>query len=132
MMINILLINLYFYINNIQMKRITKFIFYTILPLIKILVFAGFVYIIGKYLTKNVIIEGNDCSKSQENVATDQQAELKNLREKIRGFEAQIIDIKKASEKFPGDIKANAEKIQAAVKKTKGEKEQAEKDFEKL
>ena len=131
-MINILLINLYFFINNIQMKRITKFIFYTILPLIKILVFAGFVYIIGKYLTKNVIIEGNDCSKAQENVATDQQAELKNLREKIRGFETQILDMKKASEKFPGDIKDNTEKIQAAIKKTKGQKEQAEKDFEKL
>ena len=105
MMINILLINLYFFINNIQMKRITKFIFYTILPLIKILVFAGFVYIIGKYLTKNVIIEGNDCSKAQENIAKDQQAELKNLREKIRGFETQILDMKKASEKFPEILK---------------------------
>ena len=90
------------------MKRITKFIFYTILPLIKILVFAGFVFIIGKYLTKTNIIEVNDCSMSQENIAKDQQAELKNLREKIRGFETDISDIKRASEKFPGDIKNNA------------------------
>ena len=35
------------------MKRITKFIFYTILPLIKILVFAGFVYIIDDGITVN-------------------------------------------------------------------------------
>tara|TARA_B100000575_G_C23099928_1_gene634589 strand:+ start:942 stop:1337 length:396 start_codon:yes stop_codon:yes gene_type:complete len=131
-MINILLINLYFFINNIQMKRITKFIFYTILPLIKILVFAGFVFIIGKYLTKTNIIEGNDCSMSQENIAKDQQAELKNLREKIRGFETDISDMKRASEKFPGDIKNNAEKIQAAIKETKGQKDQAAKDLDQL
>tara|TARA_B100001142_G_scaffold196235_1_gene195082 strand:- start:3329 stop:3673 length:345 start_codon:yes stop_codon:yes gene_type:complete len=114
------------------MKRITKFIFYTILPLIKILVFTGFVYIIGKYLTKGVIIEGNDCSGAQENVATDQQAELKNLRQKIRGFETDISDMKRTSEKFPGDIKNNAEKIQAAIKETKGQKDQAAKDLDNL
>jgi len=114
------------------MKRITKFIFYTILPLIKILIFAAFIFIIGKYITKNVIIEGNDCSSAQENVATDQQAELKNLKQKIMGFESDISNLIDNSDKFPEDIKNNTEKIKAAIKKTEGSKDQAAKDLDAL